>query len=79
MFPLIGSPVRGSRWMFSAETIWLERIDNNSVILGNTVTDYGSGLGYVTDILPAPMDHFDSTPACGLKPRFDSTIRIRSS
>ena len=51
VFPTTAMPTLGSRWMFSAEAIWLQRIDNSGVILGNTVTDYGSGLGYVTDIL----------------------------
>lgn len=51
MFPALGTPTPGSHWMFSAEAIWLQRVDNTSVILGNTVTDYGAGLGYVTDIL----------------------------
>jgi hypothetical protein len=50
-FPAFASPTAGSRWMFSADAIWLQRVDNTSVILGNTVTDYGAGLGYVTDIL----------------------------
>lgn len=51
MFPTTALPSADSHWMFSAEAIWLERVDYNTVILGNTVTDYGSGLGYVTDIL----------------------------
>ena len=50
-FPALGMPTAGSHWMFSAEAIWLERVDTTGVILGNTVTDYGAGLGYVTDIL----------------------------
>ncbi len=51
VFPATPMPTIGSRWIFSAEAIWLERMDNSGVILGNTVTDYGSGLGYVTEIL----------------------------
>jgi len=51
VFPVDALPAAASHWMFSAEAIWLQRVDSTSVILGNTVTDYGSGLGYVTDIL----------------------------
>lgn len=44
--------------MFTVEAIWLQRIDSSGVILGNTVTDYGSGLGYVTDILTSTDVNF---------------------
>ena len=40
-----------SSWMFAADALWLERVDNTSVILGNTVYNNGASLGYVTDIL----------------------------
>lgn len=58
VFPAFSLPNAGTHWMFSAEAIWLERMDTTSVILGNTVTDYGSGLGYVTDILTSTDECF---------------------
>jgi hypothetical protein len=58
VFPTTAMPTLGSRWMFSAEALWLQRIDNSGVILGNTVTDYGAGLGYVTDVLTSTDVNF---------------------
>jgi hypothetical protein len=58
LFPTGAMPTLGSRWMFTVEAIWLQRIDSSGVILGNTVTDYGSGLGYVTEILTSTDVNF---------------------
>jgi hypothetical protein len=44
-------PEGASHWMFSADALWLERTDDRSVILGNTVVNTGGGLSYVTDIM----------------------------
>ncbi len=44
-------PAAASHWSFSAEALWLERTDDRSVILGDTVVNTGGGLSYVTDIL----------------------------
>jgi len=68
VFPTTALPPIGSRWTFSAEAIWLQRMDNSGVILGNTVTDYGAGLGYVTDILT-------STDVCF---PLDSGVRLQA-
>jgi hypothetical protein len=47
---LVPLPTDGAHWMFSAEAMWLERVDNRDVLLGNAVTNNG-GPNFVVDTL----------------------------
>ena len=51
-------PTSQSSWMFAADALWLERVDDRNVILGNTVYNNGGSLGYVTDILTSGDEAF---------------------
>jgi hypothetical protein len=56
----------GARWMFSAEALWLERVDNRDTFLGNTVTNFG-GPNYIVDTLTSGDQDFPFAPGIKLQ------------
>ncbi len=52
----------GPRWIFSAEALWLERTDDRGVLLGETVTNPGSGPSFTVDTLYSDDELFPLAP-----------------